>query len=87
MEGTKWTELQATDLALQILNGLSILHSQQIYHRDLKPANVLFRKNGRVLLSDFGIAGFVNGRSTILQSDGKVSHLVGYKRVYGARTN
>ena len=77
VEGTKWTELQATDLALQILNGLSILHSQQIYHRDLKPANVLFRKNGRVLLSDFGIAGFVNGRSTILQSDGKVSHLVG----------
>ncbi|MGB1204920.1 MAG: protein kinase domain-containing protein [Chitinophagales bacterium] len=75
--GQKWSELEATELALQILNALSILHSQQIYHRDLKPANVLFHKGGNLVLSDFGIAGFVNGRSTVLQADGKVSHLVG----------
>ena len=40
------------DLAL----ALEAAHSQGIIHRDLKPSNVLFRSDGTLLLSDFGIA-------------------------------
>ncbi|HLI04994.1 MAG TPA: serine/threonine-protein kinase [Ktedonobacteraceae bacterium] len=40
----------------QIASALSYAHSFGIVHRDLKPANLLFHQDGRLLLSDFGIA-------------------------------
>lgn len=53
------TEQFLTDCALQILNILSYLHSQDppIIYRDLKPANIMVRKkDGMIFLIDFGIA-------------------------------
>ncbi len=40
----------------QIASALSYAHSLGVVHRDLKPANLLFHQDGRLLLSDFGIA-------------------------------
>lgn len=35
---------------------LDVAHEIHIVHRDIKPANILFRKDGSLLLTDFGIA-------------------------------
>ena len=40
----------------QILTGLAEVHNAGLVHRDIKPANILFDKQGRAQLCDFGIA-------------------------------
>jgi serine/threonine protein kinase len=40
----------------QIIEGLKFAHSFNLVHRDIKPANVILSNDGRVLLTDFGIA-------------------------------
>ncbi|KAA6398395.1 MAG: hypothetical protein EZS28_006079 [Streblomastix strix] len=42
--------------ALQVLTGLSFIHSLKIIHRDLKPENILIDDNGNAKIADFGLA-------------------------------
>jgi serine/threonine protein kinase len=46
----------ALDIVTQVADGLDALHARQILHRDIKPANILFSKDGKIKLSDFGFA-------------------------------
>lgn len=54
-EGTL-PEREAARLTLPVLEGLCAAHGRGVLHRDVKPANVLLGREGRVVLTDFGIA-------------------------------
>ena len=48
--------VQIAKLGVAIAQALHALHQQNTVHLDLKPANVLFRKDGSVVLLDFGLS-------------------------------
>lgn len=46
----------AVDWVRSIASALAYAHQRGIVHRDVKPENIMFRQDGTVLLTDFGIA-------------------------------
>lgn len=51
---------EVIDIMLQLTSGLACAHDSYIIHRDIKPQNVLILDDGRVKITDFGIAMALN---------------------------
>lgn len=70
-------DIDHSQFALDILNGLNDLHVNGKVHRDLKPENVLLTSDGIAKLTDFGISGDRNRRMTERNIFGKPNQMFG----------
>ncbi len=65
---------EAVNIIGQILDAVSYAHEHGIIHRDIKPQNILFAKDGRIKVTDFGIAV---GLSEVTQTYTTTSRIMG----------
>ncbi|MEW5654298.1 serine/threonine-protein kinase [Streptomyces cinereoruber] len=76
---------EAARIGLHVLGALRAAHAAGVLHRDVKPGNILLARDGRVLITDFGIAA-IEGDSTITRT-GEIVGSIDYlapERVKGA---
>ena len=67
---------EATDIMLQLTDGMTHAHDSYIIHRDLKPQNIMIQEDGQIKITDFGIAMALN--STQLTQTNSVMGSVHY---------
>ncbi|HOO16867.1 MAG: tetratricopeptide repeat protein [Phycisphaerae bacterium] len=66
---------QAAGLAIDSATGLMAIHNAGLLHRDIKPANLLLGADGRLRISDLGVAGMASRRAGGSSSPGAVGTL------------
>ncbi|MCC6095693.1 MAG: Stk1 family PASTA domain-containing Ser/Thr kinase, partial [Eubacterium sp.] len=65
---------EATSIAIQVSLGLEAAHNVGIIHRDVKPQNIMISTDGKVKLSDFGIAKAINSNTITANVMGSVHY-------------
>ena len=66
---------EAVGIAVQIAQGMEAAHSNHIVHRDIKPQNIIISKEGKVKVTDFGIAKAVTSDTITSNAMGSVHYL------------
>jgi len=78
LKGGRLTPSQYWPILAQVTEGLSFAHSMNVVHRDVKPDNIFLLTDGRVKLTDFGIARAVDYEQTHLTKTGVMMGTLAY---------
>lgn len=62
------TRREALTIVKQVASALDFSHSKGIVHRDIKPDNIMFRADGRAVLTDFGVAKNLEAELSLTQA-------------------
>jgi eukaryotic-like serine/threonine-protein kinase len=73
--GKKLIEGDVIQLLQDVLEILVYVHENKFIHRDIKPANIMRRKDGKLVLIDFGIVKQIN--TTIALKSGFTTRTIG----------
>ena len=65
---------EATSIAIQVCAGLEVAHNNNIVHRDIKPQNIIISREGKVKVTDFGIAKATTSQTTTANAMGSVHY-------------
>ena len=65
---------EATSIAIQVCAGLEVAHNNNIVHRDIKPQNIIISREGKVKVTDFGIAKATTSQTTTASAMGSVHY-------------
>ena len=65
---------EVISIAIQMCTGIGAAHAAGIIHRDIKPQNVIISKDGKVKVTDFGIAKSVTSNTISSNAMGSVHY-------------
>jgi len=65
---------EAISIAIQVSMGIEAAHNNHIIHRDIKPQNIMISKEGKVKVTDFGIAKAVTSNTITSNVMGSVHY-------------
>lgn len=68
------TPKEVISIALQVCAGMDAAHSNDIVHRDIKPQNIIISREGKVKVTDFGIAKATSSNTISTNAMGSVHY-------------
>lgn len=66
---------EAVGIGVQIAQGMQAAHDNNIIHRDIKPQNIIISKEGKVKVTDFGIAKAATSNTITSNAMGSVHYI------------
>ena len=71
----KLSSKEAVSIAIQVAQGMEAAHTHHIVHRDIKPQNIIISKEGKVKVTDFGIARAATSQTINSSAMGSVHYI------------
>lgn len=65
---------ESASIAIQVARGIEAAHNKNIIHRDIKPQNIIISTDGKVKVTDFGIAKATSSNTISLDVMGSVHY-------------